>query len=126
MSLEAVMTEMTTALNRVAALLEAGGTLPKTETASTAKADKPAATAKADKPKADAGPKFTADEVKAMAVKVKETLGQPAAKKLIKEAGGADALASIDKKNYAAFMAACEAALTPAADDAAEEDEDEL
>ena len=119
MSLENAMTELTAALNRNSALLEAaqGTNATKTETAA-------ASGTKAATTKAAAAPKITADEVKAKAVEVKEKLGQPAAKKIIKEAGLADSLAAMDKKNYAAFMAAADAALAgDGAEEAAEEDE---
>lgn len=61
--------------------------------------------------------KYTAEQVKAAAVKVKEKLGTKAAKDLIKK-HGADELASLEAEVYAAFIADCEKALK-----AAEEDE---
>src|SRR6266851_3989227 len=55
----------------------------------------------------------TLDEVKAMAEKVKDEKGRPAAVALIKEHGAAS-LAELDKTKYAAFIAACEVALSEA------------
>jgi len=66
------------------------------------------ATTTKDKP---AAPKYSAEEVKAAAVRVKDAFGQPAAKELIKEAGKADELKAIKPENYDAFVEACEAKL---------------
>lgn len=54
--------------------------------------------------------KFSADDVRAAAVKLKEEKGSPAAKALIKK-HGADALADLDESVYAAFIADVEKAL---------------
>ncbi|AEY69586.1 hypothetical protein AH2_00076 [Burkholderia phage vB_BceS_AH2] len=56
------------------------------------------------------GKKYTADDVKAAAVKVKEKLGTKEAKKLISD-HGADELAKLEPKVFAAFIADCEKAL---------------
>lgn len=63
--------------------------------------------------------KFTPEQVKAAAVKVKDKLGTGEAKRLIKEVGKADELMKIEVGNYDAFIAACEKAVA-----AAEEPED--
>jgi hypothetical protein len=69
-------------------------------------------------------PKFSAEEVKAAAVKVKDAFGQPAAKELIKEFGKADELKAIKPENYDAFVEACEKKL--AAGEEAPETTDDL
>ena len=56
------------------------------------------------------GKKYTAEQVKAAAVKVKEKLGTKAAKDLIKK-HGADELANLEPEVFAAFIADCEKAL---------------
>lgn len=55
-------------------------------------------------------PKYTAEDVKAAAVKVKEELGTKTAKDLIKK-HGADELAKLKPDAYADFIADCEKAL---------------
>lgn len=56
-------------------------------------------------------PKHTAEEVKAIAIRVKDEIDMDTAKSLIKEHGKADELASIKPENFDAFYAACETAL---------------
>jgi len=51
-----------------------------------------------------AAPKYSADEVKAAAVKLKDSLGLPAAKEVIKDFGKADELKGIKPENYDAFV----------------------
>lgn len=58
----------------------------------------------ADKGGASGKSKVTAEQVKAMAVRIKDEFGTADAKKLIKTAGKADQLADIDPKNYQAFV----------------------
>jgi hypothetical protein len=59
------------------------------------------------------GKKYTTEQVKAAAVKVKDELGTKAAKDLIKK-HGADELAKLEPEAYGAFIADCEKALKEA------------
>lgn len=106
MSLEAKIEALTTALNENTAALK-GAKAPAAAAGKTAPAAGKTAAAK---------PKNTIDQVKAAAVKVKDTLGTDKAKELIadEEGGGATELAKIKPENYDRFVAACEAALTEA------------
>lgn len=79
---------------------------------------------KGNKDTEDTGSKFTVEQVKAAAVKVKDELGTATAKKLIKKAGKADQLADIETENYGAFIKACEDALN--ADDGDGDADDNL
>jgi hypothetical protein len=102
------------------ALTAAGGTAAAATSTGKAADTKKTSTTKADKP---AAPKYTAEEVKAAAVKVKDAFGQPAAKELIKEAGKADELKSIKPENYDAFVEACEEKLAAGNQPAATDDD---
>lgn len=104
MSLEQNIIALTEALTANTAALLGGG--------------KPAAAGKATTEKAAAGKtaaaktsKYTEQDVKDAAVKIVDAQGKPAAKKLIKDAGKADAMADIKPENREAFIDACEAAL---------------
>lgn len=85
---------------------------------STAKGSAKASTSKKSKSE------FSEDEVKAMAVQIKDKFGTGEAKKLIKNAGKADSLAEIDPENYDAFMEACQAKLDPKGGGDDDEDDD--
>lgn len=84
-------------------------------------------TAEASGGKKDKKSKFTADQVKAAVVKVKEEKGQDAAKAIISDAGAKNLaeLVTLPKK-FDSVMAACEAALAATDDDNEDEDDDEL
>ena len=69
---------------------------------------------------AAAAPKVTFDEVKTALMKVKEEKGKDAAQAIIKDVGKAEKMAEIKEPNYAAVIAACEAAL--AGDDGNDDD----
>jgi len=66
-------------------------------------------------------PKYTFEQAKAAAVKVKDTLGAKVAKELIKTAGKAAELAELKPENYGALIAACEKALKEA-DESSDDD----
>ncbi len=71
--------------------------------------------------------KFTADQIKAAVIKVKDEVGQDAAQKVIKDAGAkglAELITMTDK--FDAAMAACEEALTAGEDGGDEDGDDEL
>jgi len=65
--------------------------------------------------------KYTAEQVKAAAVKVKDVLGSKVAKQIIKD-HGADELAALKSEVYDDFVAACQKALK----DAEENNDDSL
>lgn len=65
--------------------------------------------------------KYTAEQVKAAAVKVKEDLGTKVAKQLIAD-HGAEELAKLKPENYDAFVEACEKALNAGDDDGNDDD----
>jgi len=67
--------------------------------------------------------KYTVEQVKAAAVKVKDELGTKAAKQLIKD-HGADELAALKPEAYEDFINACEKALN--AEDGNDDDSDSL
>jgi hypothetical protein len=85
-----------------------------------------AATPKAAGQKAER--KITAEQIKAAVMQVKDTMGRPAALNIIKTHAKAVELASIKPQYYAAVMAACDEAMTPAGggDEDGEADADEL
>lgn len=127
MSLEQALKENTEAVLALTAALAANGGKP----ASGGSEDKSGKTestrgrgtsksTKEDKG-SDDKPKFTADDVKAAAVKIKEEKGTPAAKKLIAQYGE-DGLASIEPKDYAAFIEAAEKLLKGEDDKGGEDD----
>lgn len=73
---------------------------------------------------ATAKPKFTAEQVKAAVVGVKESKGTDVAKALISDAGAKDLADLLTKSaKFADVMAACEAALAEEADEEAVEDD---
>ena len=119
MSLEQVIAENTAAVRELIAALAANGGAAASTTAPAAdkeekeeKAEKTTRTRRSAKTEESAPvSKYTAEQVKAAAVKVKDELGTAEAKKLIKSAGKADELAAIKPENYDAFIAACEAAI---------------
>ena len=114
MSIEKLLGDLIEAVNANTEALKAGGGAASSGATDTTKgdADKPAGrgrgrpAGKTD----DGGKKFTADDVKAAAVKVKEELGTKTAKDLIKK-HGADELAKLEPSVFAAFIADCEKAL---------------
>lgn len=131
MSLEKALQENTEAVLKLAAVLAASSTgEPST------KVDAPAEEEKETKSKAtrgrsrstkaaeekDESPKYTAEHVKAAAVKVKDELGTPTAKKLIKK-HGAPELAKLKAEVYADFIADAEKLIS--GEDVFDEDEDE-
>jgi hypothetical protein len=65
--------------------------------------------------------KYTAEQVKAAAVKVKGELGTKKAKELIADQG-ADELAAMKPANYEAFIKACDKALSGGNDNSGDED----
>lgn len=71
----------------------------------------------------EAKSKYTAEDVKAAAVKVKDELGTKAAKQLIKD-HGADELAALKQAAYEDFIKACEKALN--GDEGDDEGKDDL
>jgi hypothetical protein len=106
MSLEDKIDALIEALNENTAALKGGGggggKAESTESTSTK-----TSSGKGGKAGGKAGAtKYDVQQVKAMAVKIKDQFGTPAAKKLIKEKGKADALADIAEENFAAFMQA--------------------
>lgn len=145
MALEDALVANTAAIDRFAAAVEklvASGIVPNPPTADAGEAASPAAEqpakrgpgrprkdqsapaateAAAPAEPADEKPAVpTADEVRAAVFKVKDTLGEAAAKNLIKTAGGADKLGAVAEDKRAALIAACKVALetpAPAEDD---------
>lgn len=118
-SLEERIDSLTSAVTRLADLMEAGG-------GASAAPDKP----KADKPKAGAKPKKTADDVKAAIVLVKDTIGEDDARAIIqKHAGAGKKLADLVAMpaKFDAVCADCAAALAAAesGEEAEEETEDD-
>lgn len=112
MSIEKLIGDLIEAVNANTEAIKAAGTgsggKPSTggdeDKATTGKGGRGRAAAKTE------GPKYTAEDVKAAAVKVKEELGTKAAKDLIKK-HGADELAKLKPDTYADFIADCEKAL---------------
>lgn len=112
MTLEELMTKLIVSLDANTAALT--GKAP-------AAAGKPAgakATPKTDTPAVDF------DLVKKAAAAVKDKLGAPVAKKIIKEAGVSDSLNATKPENYAALLAALLKAVEAEAEATDEEDED--
>ena len=141
MSLEQALNENTVALNTLIALIK-GGSLSaaagkgsddagEAKGGKTNKSDddgetKTTRSRKSSSKAADEAKssKFTAEDVKVAAVKVKDALGTKEAKRLIAE-HGAEELAKLKPENYEDFINACEAALKGDDDDNGD-DEDGL
>lgn len=123
MSFDAKIDELIAALDRTTAALEAmaagGGGSTKTEGTS----GKAGASGKAGGASGK-GKKVTEEDVKAMAVALKDKFGTAEAKKIIKSAGKANQLADIEEANYAAFVKAGQAKLDEA-DEAGEGGEED-
>lgn len=122
MSLEAAIATLTAAVeaNTAALLGKSGGGK------SSAGADDDGAktsTRRRTSTKSDDKPKYTADDVKAAAVKVKEELGTKAAKDLIKD-HGADELAKLKPAVFADFIEAA-GKLLAGDDDGGDDDGDD-
>lgn len=110
MSLEQAIAALTAAVEANTAAILKGGSAP-----AAAPAPAPAAKAKAEPKGYEA--KHTADEMKAVLTQVKETLGTPIAKAIIKDVGGVDKLAEItDPKVIDACYEAGKAKLKEAED----------
>lgn len=130
-SLEERVETLTTAVERLTAVIEANGVGGGAATTAApakaaAKADKPAAAAPK---KAAAKAKFTADQVKAAIVNVKDTVSEEAAREIIQEhAGEGKKLADLVTMPsvFEAVMASCEAALAGGDEEEAEEGDDGL
>lgn len=136
MSLEKALQENTEVMRELIAVLGASGGAAALAATPTAKGDAPAEEEKETKPKAtrgrsrsnntaeekDESPKYTAEHVKAAAVKVKDELGTPTAKKLIKK-HGAPELAKLKAEVYADFIADAEKLIS--GEDVFDEDEGE-
>lgn len=111
MALEEALVECTKAINGLAALMSKGA---------------PAAGIPVEARRGPGRPKaVTIDEVKAIAEKVREEKGKPAAVALIVK-HGAETLAEMDKSKYAAFVAAAEVLLAGNGDEPGDEGEAEL
>lgn len=128
MSLEQALNENTAAMRDLIAALggAAGKTAAAGKGAADDAADKPTTTRRRSAANKDAeektkASKYSAEDVKAAAVKVKEELGTKAAKQLIKD-HGADELAALKPEKYDAFVDACEKALNGDDDGEGEED----
>lgn len=131
MSLEKALQENTEAVLKLAAVLAASSTGEPS-----AKVDAPAEEEKETQSKTtrgrsrstkaaeekDESPKYTAEHVKAAAVKVKDELGTPTAKKLIKKHGASE-LAKLKAEVYADFIADAEKLIS--GEDVFDEDGDE-
>lgn len=112
MALEDLLTKVIASLDAVAAALKASGGKAGVTTGTTTGAK-------------TAGKPIQFDEVKAAAAKVMDKHGKPFTKKMIKDVGGGNELATVKAEKYGALMAAFEKAL--AENGTAEaEDEDEL
>jgi hypothetical protein len=122
-SLEESVLELNKNLVILNANLERHFGKPATSTASTASTAEAGKRGPGRPPKVASGP--TLDQVKAIAEKVREERGQPAAVELISK-HGAKKLADMDPKRYAEFIAACEVALSEEDGDDGEESDDSL
>lgn len=135
MSLEQAIQANTEALLKLHALLESGKLAAlvseKSEAAAPAAepaAEEPATRRRGRPPKAEsaeavaAAPKYTAEQVKAAAVKVKDALGTEAAKKLIAD-HGAKKLDELAPEKYEDFVNAAEKLLEGGDDDDAGDDD---
>lgn len=133
MSLEQALKENTEAVLKLVAAME--GAKP-TASGSTSKADEEkaettttrrgrgrAAKAEAEAEETTTKSKYTAEEVKAAAVKVKDTLGTAAARDLIKK-HGSDKLEGLKPAVYEAFINDAEALINGDDDGNGEEDDD--
>lgn len=126
MSLEQAIQANTEAINR---LIEALSNVKLVAESKTAEAAEPEAkqTRRGRPPKAEAEAsqpvsKYTIEEVKAAAVKVKSEKGVKVAKQLIKD-HGAEQLADLKPEQFDAFVKACEAVLNGGDDEGEEEDD---
>lgn len=112
MALEDLLTKLIASLDANTAAIKGGaGGKAATGTTSTAKAS--------------TGKTIEFDTVKAAAAKVMDKQGKPFTKKLIKDVGGANELATVKSEKYGALMAAFEKALSEGGA-GEEEEEDEL
>jgi hypothetical protein len=125
MSIEKLLGDLIDAVNANTEALKAGGGAASSGKGGASDDDKPAGRGKGGRTstKSDDAPKYTADQVKAAAVKVKEELGTKAAKDLIKK-HGADELAKLDPKVYGAFIDEANELLAGGNDD--NDDKDDL
>jgi hypothetical protein len=114
MALEDLLTKLIASLDANTAAVKGGGSSTGTKAAATG--TKAAASGKT----------IQFDEVKAAAAKVMDKQGKPFTKKMIKDVGGANELATVKPEKYGALMAAFEKALAENGGSADEEDEDEL
>lgn len=131
MSLEQALEKNTEAVMKLVALLQAGqASVGKAE--ANEKAEKPAeeettgtrrGRRKAEPATETKASKYTAEQVKAAAVKVKDALGSEAAKKLISD-HGAPKLDQLKPEQYEAFIAAAEKLLSGDGDDDDGDDDD--
>jgi len=109
----------TAALNRLAAIMEAGGGTTKTA-APVANGAAPTA----EKRTPGRPRKITLDTVKAVAEELRDAKGKPAAVALIKK-HGAESLAEMDEVQYPKFVAAAKAILNAEPEEDEAEDEGE-
>lgn len=118
MSLEEALVANTTAVNELIGLLKTNGVaLPGKDAAgANAKASEPQAEKPRGRPKKDDTPKVTFEDMKAALFKVRDEKGAPAAQAIIKDVGKAPAMKEVKPENFAAVIAACEAALVPSDD----------
>ncbi|MFA7168979.1 MAG: hypothetical protein WC096_08760 [Sphaerochaetaceae bacterium] len=122
MSLEQAIQANTEAINRLIEALSNVKSVAESKTAEaeakqTRRGRPPKAEAEASQPVS----KYTAEEVKAAAVKVKSEKGAKVAKQLIKD-HGAEQLADLKPEQFDAFVKACEAVLN-GGDEGEEEDD---
>jgi hypothetical protein len=116
MSLEQALAENTAALNSLAAVMSKGGGAAPPTTSATA-------TPAGDKRGPGRPKKITLEEVTAIAEQVRDEIGKDAAVSLINK-HGAKKLSELDASKYAAFVAACQVALSDAGPAEGEEGED--
>lgn len=114
MSFDAKIQELIEALDRNTAALEAAGSGGGGSTKPEGTSGKGGASGKAGGASGKGGKKVTEEDVKAMAVALKDKFGTAEAKKIIKSAGKANQLADIEEANYAAFVKAGQAKLDEA------------
>lgn len=124
MSIEALLSELTAAINANTAALLASGKGPSAPAGET-KAD--AGTKKTTTKKTDTKPAVTFDQVSAAITKVKEEFGVPEAKKILIDNGVATGkLADVKEDQYAAMLAAADTRYTELVAAKAEEADDDL
>lgn len=126
MSIEQTLAALTAAIEaNTAAILASSTNAPAEAPAAAKEESKPAPRTRKAAPaaaKEEVAPKYTAEQVKAAAVKVKNEKGTKVAKDLIAEHGAAE-LAKLKPENYEAFVLAAEALLAGEDDESVDGDD---